>query len=104
MLQQDPQASFLLESRLPWMVRYLHSSSGSSSSSNGRIVRQVLHRPLDNSAPGSNVLVVSSYDAGTGELLMRAKQRCTYNRAPVKVIGLDVLQYVCVICVCDSCE
>jgi hypothetical protein len=30
-------------------------------------------------------VVVSSYDAATGALLSRAKQRCTFTKAPVKV-------------------
>jgi hypothetical protein len=64
-------------------VRYLPAGSGSSSS--GRVLRQMLHRPLDNSQVGSNVLVISSYDAASGELLMRAKQRCTFVRAGMKV-------------------
>lgn len=89
LLQQDPQGKFLLDSRLPWMVRYIPSTSGGGSSGL-RILRQVSHRPLDNSAPGSNVLVVSSYDAGSGELMMRAKQRCTFSRAPIKV-GIAVV-------------
>jgi hypothetical protein len=54
------------------------------------VVRQVLHRPLDNSQAGSNVLVISSYDAGSGELLMRAKQRCTFVRAGMKVTWMRV--------------
>jgi hypothetical protein len=66
-------------------VRYLPASSGGSSGSGGRVLRQVLHRPLDNSQAGSNVLVISSYDAASGELLMRAKQRCTFVRAGMKV-------------------
>jgi len=52
------------------------------------VVRQVFHRPPDSTAPGSNCVVVSSYDAVTGALLMRAKQRCTFGRAPVKVCGV----------------
>jgi hypothetical protein len=31
------------------------------------------------------MLVISSYDAASGELLMRAKQRCTFVRAGMKV-------------------
>lgn len=69
-------------------VRYLPSSSRGS-----QVLRQVLHRPLDTTASsstaGSNVLVVSSYDAVTGELVMRAKQRCAFTRSTVKVsLGL----------------
>jgi major membrane immunogen (membrane-anchored lipoprotein) len=67
-------------------VMYQHSGAGST-----QVLRQVLHRPLDNSSGssvnsgGSNVLISSSYDSTSGELIMRAKQRCTFTRASVKV-------------------
>ncbi|WIA28042.1 hypothetical protein OEZ86_010628 [Tetradesmus obliquus] len=90
LLQQDPTGAFLLQPRLPWLVRYLPAGSSSSSGSSGRVLRQVLHRPLDNSQPGSNVLLISSYDARSRELLMRAKQRCTFVRAGMKVVSAEL--------------
>lgn len=72
----DPLLLLLL---LLVQVRYVPSGS------KGGVIRQVFHKPPDASAPGSNCVVVSSYDAATGALLMRAKQRCTFTKAPVKV-------------------
>ncbi|KAF6259108.1 hypothetical protein COO60DRAFT_1700968 [Scenedesmus sp. NREL 46B-D3] len=90
LLQQDPTGAFLLQPRLPWLVRYLPAGSSGSGSSSGRVLRQVLHRPLDNSQAGSNMLVISSFDAASGELLMRAKQRCTFVRAGMKVVSAEL--------------
>jgi hypothetical protein len=67
-------------------VRNVPACKGSAGSGCSSSIRQVFHRPLDSSGPGSSsAVVISNYDAATGALLLRAKQRCTFTRTPVKV-------------------
>jgi hypothetical protein len=108
-LALDPQGSFLLASRVPWLVRYrVAVTTGGVTAATGAgqqqaVLREVLHRPGGGeqhggagggggregkaaaAAGGPAALVVSSYMAATGQLMARYKQRCYLGRQPFTV-------------------
>jgi hypothetical protein len=73
-------------------VRYVpaqgvHGALAGAGGAATTLLRQVLHRPLDvaGGQHSSCSLVVSTFDAASGKLLARARQRCAYARAPLRV-------------------
>jgi hypothetical protein len=64
----------------------------------GRVLREMVHRPRGGGGDGTaaatagvggaaRALVISTYEADSGELLTRHKQRCAATKVPYKVRG-----------------